>query len=132
MHTCAWTHAHTHTHSGLYLENYEERVRKSWTWNELKMVRNVRPSFDTPLGFWGMMAYTGLFAWILRGKEPWTLRHHGTDHASLKPLKDSKPIDYPKPDGKISFDLLTSVALTGTNHEGDQPAHLTLRDDSCL
>jgi electron-transferring-flavoprotein dehydrogenase len=52
------------------------------------------------------------------------------DHCRLKPACDSKPIEYPRPDGKISFDLLTSVALTGTNHEGDQPAHLTLRDDS--
>lgn len=105
-------------------------MKKSWVWKELKMVRNVRPSFNTPLGFWGMMTYTGLFTWLLRGKEPWTLRHHGADHTSLKRLTDSKPIDYPKPDGKISFDLLTSVALTGTNHEHDQPAHLTLRDDS--
>lgn len=54
----------------------------------------------------------------------------GPDHKRLKPAKESKPIDYPKPDGKITFDLLTSVALTGTNHEGDQPPHLTLKDDS--
>lgn len=52
------------------------------------------------------------------------------DHKRLKPAKECKPIEYPKPDGKISFDLLTSVALTGTNHEGDQPAHLTLKDDT--
>lgn len=52
------------------------------------------------------------------------------DHECLKPAKESKPIEYPKPDGKISFDLLTSVALTGTNHEGDQPPHLTLKDDT--
>lgn len=52
------------------------------------------------------------------------------DHKRLKPATECKPIDYPKPDGKISFDLLTSVALTGTNHEGDQPPHLTLRDDT--
>ena len=53
----------------------------------------------------------------------------GPDSASLKPAKDCQPIEYPKPDGQISFDLLTSVALTGTNHDGDQPVHLTLRDD---
>lgn len=52
------------------------------------------------------------------------------DHKRLKLAKNASPIDYPKPDGKISFDLLTSVALTGTNHEGDQPAHLTLLDDT--
>lgn len=54
----------------------------------------------------------------------------GLDAHQLKPAKDCTPIEYPKPDGKISFDLLSSVALSGTNHEGDQPAHLTLRDDS--
>ena len=53
----------------------------------------------------------------------------GPDHASLKPAKDCTPIEYPKPDGQISYDLLSSVALTGTNHDGDQPPHLTLRDD---
>ena len=116
--------------SGLFLDTYEDRVKKSWVWKELMMVRNVRPAFNSPLRHWGGMAYTGLFTWLLRGKEPWTLKHHGSDHASLKPSHASKPIDYPKPDGKISFDLLTSVALTGTNHEHDQPAHLTLYDDS--
>ena len=94
------------------------------------MIRNVRPSFESFLGYWGGMAYTGLFSWILRGKEPWTLKHHGADHTHIKPASQCKPIDYPKHDGKISFDLLTSVALTGTNHDQDQPAHLTLVDDS--
>ena len=70
-----------------------------------------------------------MFTWLLRGKEPWTLKFH-PDHTKLRPAADSKPIDYPKPDGVISFDLLSSVALTGTNHEHDQPAHLTLMDDS--
>lgn len=54
----------------------------------------------------------------------------GPDFAQLKPAKECTPIEYPKPDGKISFDLLSSVALSGTNHEHDQPAHLTLKDDS--
>jgi len=99
-------------------------------WKELTAVRNVRPSFNTGLGIWGSMAYTGIFCWMLRGKEPWTLSHHGADHTSLEQANRSKPIDYPKPDGQISYDLLTSVALTGTNHESDQPAHLTLLDDS--
>lgn len=54
----------------------------------------------------------------------------GVDSAQLKPAKDCTPIEYPKPDGKISFDLLSSVALSGTNHEHDQPPHLTLKDDS--
>lgn len=114
---------------GIHLDDYEERVRSSRIWKELKSVRNVRPSFSTTLGIWGGMAYTGVFCWLLRGKEPWTLHHHGSDHTSLKPANQCKPIDYPKPDGQISYDLLTSVALTGTNHEHDQPAHLTLMDD---
>lgn len=54
----------------------------------------------------------------------------GPDYSKLKPAKEATPIEYPKPDGKISFDLLSSVALTGTNHEGDQPPHLTLKDDT--
>jgi len=58
-----------------------------------------------------------------------TFRHGHTDNATLKPAAESKEIEYPKPDGKLTFDLLSSVALTGTNHEGDQPSHLTLYDD---
>ena len=116
--------------SGLYLDTYDERVRSSWVWKELKAVRNMRPAFNTPLGYWGGLAYTGLFVWLARGKEPWTLRHRHIDHSSLTPAASNKPISYPKPDGQISFDLLTSVALTGTNHEHDQPPHLTLLDDA--
>lgn len=76
------------------------------------------------------MLYTGILYYIFRGKEPWTLRNSKPDAEHLKPAKECQPIEYPKPDGEISFDLLSSVALSGTNHEGDQPAHLTLRDDS--
>ena len=114
----------------MYLRDYEDRVKSSWVWKELKQVRNFRPSFHSPLGYWGGIVYTGVFLWMLRGKEPWTFKNHTPDYAQLKLAKDAKPIEYPKPDGKISFDLLTSVALTGTNHEHDQPAHLTLMDDS--
>lgn len=109
---------------------YEKRLKESWVWKELKAARNVRPSFNTPLGFFGGMSYTGLFYVGLRGLEPWTFKHNKTDAEHLKPAKDCKPIEYPKPDNKITFDLLSSVALAGTNHEGDQPPHLTLRDDS--
>ena len=112
------------------MDNYEARLKSSWVWKELMQIRNVRPSFHTPLGYLGGMLYTGVFAWFLQGKEPWTLNHLGPDHAQLKPAKDCKPIEYPKPDGKISFDLLTSVALTNTNHEHDQPSHLTLKNDA--
>jgi len=115
--------------AGLYAEDYEQNIKDSWMWKDLKKVRNARPSFHTGLGWYGGMAYTGLFSMLLGGREPWTLHHKGPDHASLKPAKDCTPIEYPKPDGQTSYDLLSSVALTGTNHDGDQPPHLTLRDD---
>ncbi|XP_070554079.1 electron transfer flavoprotein-ubiquinone oxidoreductase, mitochondrial-like [Ptychodera flava] len=115
---------------GIFVDDYESRLRDSWIWKELHQVRNVRPSFHNPLGIYGTIAYTGMFVYLLRGKEPWTLKHKGRDADSLKPASECKPIDYPKPDNNISFDLLSSVALSGTNHEHDQPAHLTLRDDS--
>ncbi|XP_053487770.1 electron transfer flavoprotein-ubiquinone oxidoreductase, mitochondrial [Ictalurus furcatus] len=116
--------------AGLHVPEYEENLKNSWIWKELYAVRNIRPSFHNYFGLYGGMLYTGIFYWILRGKEPWTLKHCGTDAAQLKPAKDCTPIEYPKPDGKISFDLLSSVALSGTNHEHDQPPHLTLKNDA--
>lgn len=121
---------HNSATEGLYVESYEPRLKESWVWKELQSVRNIRHSFHSPLGLLGTMAYTGLFYYIMRGKEPWTFRNSKPDSASLKPAKDCKPIEYPKPDNQVTFDLLSSVALSGTNHEGDQPAHLTLRDDN--
>ncbi|KAI4819643.1 hypothetical protein KUCAC02_004883, partial [Chaenocephalus aceratus] len=115
---------------GLHVPEYAENLKKSWVWKELYAVRNIRPSFHNYFGLYGGMVYTGVFYWICRGKEPWTLKHAGLDADQLKPAKECTPIEYPKPDGKISFDLLSSVALSGTNHEGDQPAHLTLKNDS--
>ncbi|CAH1159743.1 unnamed protein product [Phaedon cochleariae] len=109
--------------------SYEDRMKSSWVWKELKAVRNIRPSFHNPLGLYGGLVHSGVSI-ALGGREPWTLKHGDPDHKRLKPAKECTPIEYPKPDGKISFDLLTSVALTGTNHEGDQPPHLTLKDDS--
>uniref|UniRef100_A0A8C3FZQ0 Electron transfer flavoprotein-ubiquinone oxidoreductase n=1 Tax=Cyclopterus lumpus TaxID=8103 RepID=A0A8C3FZQ0_CYCLU len=116
--------------AGLHAPEYAETLKKSWVWKELHAVRNIRPSFHNYFGLYGGMAYTGVFYWIFRGKEPWTLKHCGLDADQLKPAKECTPIEYPKPDGKLSFDLLSSVALSGTNHEGDQPAHLTLKSDS--
>ncbi|KAK6493315.1 electron transfer flavoprotein-ubiquinone oxidoreductase [Huso huso] len=115
---------------GLCVPEYEENLKNSWVWKELYSVRNIRPSCHGLFGVYGGMVYTGIFYWILRGKEPWTLKHKGLDSDQLKPAKDCTPIEYPKPDGKISFDLLSSVALSGTNHEHDQPPHLTLKNDS--
>jgi len=111
--------------------SYPEKVKNSWVWQELHAARNVRPSFHTPLGLYGGMVYTGFFYALLNGKEPWTLKHPGPDFSQLKKKADTKEdFVYPAPDNELSFDQLTMVSLTNTNHEGDQPPHLTLYDDS--
>ncbi|MBP5858399.1 electron transfer flavoprotein-ubiquinone oxidoreductase [Marivibrio halodurans] len=107
---------------------FEEAMKKSWVWDELYKVRNVRPAFKW--GLFAAIAYSALDTVILRGKAPWTLKHHGPDHAVLKPAAQCEKIDYPKPDGVLSFDRLTNVSFTNTNHEEDQPCHLTLKDAS--
>jgi len=121
-------------YESLDVPEFEENMKNSWVYEELHKVRNVRPSFHNPLGFYGGLSYTGLFVCMLRGTfginlEKWTLSHGGADHDKMKPAKNYSKIDYPKPDGKLSFDLLSSVSLSGTNHNGDQPAHLTLKND---
>lgn len=114
--------------SSIFLYDYEDRLRESFIWKELKQVRNMRPSFHTPLGVYGGIMYSGLEAYVFRGMTPWTLQHKSTDHAATK-LADQQPkIEYAKPDGSISFDVLTSVSRTGTNHEEDQPVHLKVKD----
>ncbi|XP_054265319.1 electron transfer flavoprotein-ubiquinone oxidoreductase, mitochondrial isoform X1 [Macrosteles quadrilineatus] len=117
------------TTQGLEPVSYTQKIKDSWIWKELYKVRNFRPSFHNPLGLYLGVAYSG-FSLLTGGREPWTLSHGGADHGRLKPAKECKPIEYPKPDGVISFDLNSSVALTGTNHEADQPPHLTLMDDT--
>lgn len=112
------------------MDNYETNIQNSWVYEELKEVRNVRPSFHNPLGMWGGMAYSGLDTLIFKGRVPWTFKHGGADHASLAPIKDVTPIEYPKPDGVISFDLLDSVSRSGTNHVENQPIHLRLKNGS--
>jgi electron-transferring-flavoprotein dehydrogenase len=114
--------------SGSEPVKYEENIKKSWVWEELTTIRNVRPSAHTPLGLYGTMIMTGISS-ILKGKEPFTLSHNGADYLKLKPAKNFKQIMYPKPDNVVSFDLLTSVSLTNTNHDHDEPAHLTLLND---
>ncbi len=110
------------------LEAYPEALRKSWVWEELSAVRNIRPAF-AKYGFWGGMANAALDTYILRGKAPWTMTHHA-DHETLKPASEAPRIAYPKPDGVLTFDRLSSVFLSNTNHEEDQPPHLVLRDPS--
>lgn len=114
--------------SSIFLYGYEDALRESWIWKELKQVRNMRPSFHTPLGIYGGILYSGLEAFVLRGLEPWTFSHKGSDAAATKTADQCPKIEYPKPDGEISFDILTSVSRTGTNHEEDQPVHLQVKD----
>jgi electron-transferring-flavoprotein dehydrogenase len=124
-----WDALQSSTDDGtIFLFDYEAKLRSSTIWSELKQVRNMRPSFHTPLGLYGGILYSGLEAYILRGKEPWTLKHGKPDHAATKTADQCKKIEYPKPDGKISFDILTSVSRSGTNHEEDQPVHLQVKD----
>lgn len=112
----------------LLLNDYEINLKKSWVWEELWAIRNVRPSFHNPLGIWGGLVWSGLEIMFLRGRLPFTLKHGGSDYARLKPAKECTPIEYPKPDGELSFDLLSNLARSGTNHADDQPVHLTLKD----
>ena len=113
--------------SGQEMTDYPERLRKTWLWDELHRVRNIRPSFH--FGLWGGFAYSGLDTYILRGRAPWTF-HHRPDHTTLKKASECPKIDYPRPDGEVSFDKNSSVFLSATNHEEDQPVHLTLKDAS--
>jgi electron-transferring-flavoprotein dehydrogenase len=100
-------------------------LEKSWIWDELHSVRNVRPSFR--FGLWGGLAYSALDTYVLRGGAPWTFHNHA-DNAQLLRADAAPRIEYPRPDGKISFDRLSSVFISNTNHEEDQPSHLKLRD----
>jgi len=102
-----------------------DALQRSWVWDELHGVRNIRPSFR--LGLWGGLIYSALDTYLFRGKAPWTFHHH-PDHSQLIPTSQAQRIEYPRPDGKISFDRLSSVFISNTNHEEDQPAHLKLRD----
>ncbi len=107
---------------------YEDAYKKSWVYKDLRMVRNALPAiekFGTLLG----TLISGPMMWLenMGIPMPFTMKHH-PDHAALKNKSKFKPIEYPKPDGKLSFDKLSSVFLSNTNHEEDQPVHLTLKD----
>ena len=107
------------------LTAYPENLEKSWLWDELYRARNIRPGFQN--GFWNGIINAAFETYLFRGKAPWTKSHH-TDHGSLKPAKNFKPIEYPKPDGVLSFDRNSSVYLSNTNHEENQPVHLQLQN----
>jgi electron-transferring-flavoprotein dehydrogenase len=100
-------------------------IRDSWVWDELRRVRNIRPSFRW--GLYAGLAYSAFDTYVLRGAAPWTFHNHA-DYTQLTPAKAARPIDYPNPDGRITFDRLSSVFISNTNHEEDQPPHLKLRE----
>lgn len=109
---------------------YEDLFKQSWAYRELYAARNIRPSFK-----WGLfpaMAYTGLEQYVFKGRTPWTIKHHGTDHGSLKKAASCRPIDYPKPDNTLTFDRLSSVFLANISHEENQPSHLTLKNPQTM
>jgi electron-transferring-flavoprotein dehydrogenase len=111
------------------LTAFETKFENSWLFDELKAARNSQQAihkFGTIFGSAFVWADQTLF----RGNLPFTLKDPTPDHATLKPASSSPKIDYPKPDGVLSFDKLSSVFLSNTNHEEDQPCHLTLADDS--
>lgn len=108
------------------LEAYPEAFRHSWLHDELARVRNFKPWMGKNL-YWGTLMF-GIDQTVFRGKAPWTLHRRQADHACLLPASQCQPIDYPKPDGKLTFDVASSVYLSGTMHEENQPVHLTLKD----
>ncbi|KAF9097222.1 hypothetical protein BGX23_009470 [Mortierella sp. AD031] len=112
----------------IVLEDFEQKVKDSWIWKELTEIRNCRPSFHTPLGNLGGVLYSGIDTILLKGRTPWTFHNTTPDHERLRVATNAQKIEYPKPDGVISFDLLTSVSRTGTNHAENQPVHLRLKN----
>ncbi|MDE1543988.1 electron transfer flavoprotein-ubiquinone oxidoreductase [Dechloromonas agitata] len=107
------------------LTAFPETFKASWLHAELRKTRNFKPYMKK--GLWLGSLLFGIDQKLLRGKAPWTLRNRA-DHTTLRPAAECPKIDYPKPDGKLSFDRLSSVFLSNTNHEEDQPCHLRLQD----
>jgi electron-transferring-flavoprotein dehydrogenase len=110
------------------LTSYPAAFEQSWLHEELHVARNFKPWMSKGLYLGTLM--TGIDQILLRGKAPWTLRHKHADHECLRPASEFTPIVYPKPDGKLTFDRLSSVFISNTNHAEDQPVHLTLKNAS--
>ncbi len=110
------------------LSAFPEAFEASWLYTELNKSRNFKAWFKYGLTIGSMM--NGLEQFVLRGNMPWTIRRDKPDYAYLKPAAECEPIVYPKPDGKLTFDRLSSVYISSANHEENQPSHLTLKDDS--
>ena len=110
------------------LSAYPKAFEESWLYTELNKARNFKTWFKKGLTTATLM--NGIEQFVLKGNVPWTLHRDQPDHARLKPAAECKPIVYPKPDGKLTFDRLSSVFISNTNHAEDQPPHLTLKDAS--
>ena len=108
------------------LTAYASAFEKSWLHAELHKARNFKPWMSKGLYFGSLMV--GIDQIVFGGKAPWTLHHTHADHECLKPAANYAPIKYPKPDGKLTFDRLSSVFISNTNHAEEQPIHLTLKD----
>jgi electron-transferring-flavoprotein dehydrogenase len=108
------------------LAGYPAAFEQSWLHEELHVARNFKPWMSKGLVLGTIM--TGIDQILFKGKAPWTLHHQHADHEMLRPAADFKPIVYPKPDGKLTFDRLSSVFISNTNHAEDQPVHLTLKN----
>jgi electron-transferring-flavoprotein dehydrogenase len=108
------------------LNSYPAAFEQSWLHEELHVARNFKPWMSKGLYLGTIM--TGIDQILFKGKAPWTLHHKHADHECLRPAADFKPIVYPKPDGKLTFDRLSSVFISNTNHAEDQPVHLTLKN----
>ena len=112
--------------SGAELVDYETNVRSSWVAKELKESRNFKGGFEK--GLWVGMAHGGFISHLTKGSEPWTFAHKKPDSATTGLKENHKEIEYPKPDGKLTFDLLTNLQRSGTNHDHDQPSHLVIKE----
>jgi electron-transferring-flavoprotein dehydrogenase len=110
------------------LADYPERFRESWLHTELHKARNFKPWMSKGLATGTLMV--GVDQVLLGGRAPWTLHHQHADNETLRKKTEAEPIAYPKPDGVLTFDRLSSVFISNTNHTEDQPAHLTLKDAS--
>jgi electron-transferring-flavoprotein dehydrogenase len=110
------------------LTAYPESFKSSWLHDELHRARNFKPWMSK--GLWMGTMMVGIDQVLFRGKAPWTLRHGHADHECLRPKTEYTPISYPKPDGVLTFDRLSSVFISNVNHNEDQPIHLTLKDAS--
>jgi electron-transferring-flavoprotein dehydrogenase len=107
------------------LDAYPQALKASWLWRELYKVRNIRPAFR--FGLWLGLAYAAIDTYVLCGRAPWTFGHR-PDHLHWNRASKPRVIDYPKPDGVLTFDRLSSVYLANIAHDENQPCHLQLKN----